>query len=125
MKKIMLALWLTLSLVGCAAPAVTSIPSPSVAETPSVVTFADPVLEAMVRATMGKPGGRHHSGGGGGGNEVESQYPNGSGTFPRRRRLRISTGWKASQTLKALTYPFTRSPISRRWRGLKSSPRCR
>lgn len=62
MKKslyIVLAIWLTLSLVGCAAPAVTSTPSPSpsAAETPSVVMFADAVLEAKVREAMGKPEG--------------------------------------------------------------------
>ena len=62
MKKslyFVLALWLTLSLVGCAAPAATSTPSPSPsdAEMPSVVVFADSVLAAMVRASMGKPEG--------------------------------------------------------------------
>jgi internalin A len=61
MKKslyFVLVLWLTLSMVGCSASTVTSTHSPSpAAETPAVVTFADPVLEAMVRASMGRPEG--------------------------------------------------------------------
>lgn len=59
MKKTLsalLALVLALGLTACGAPAATASPS---AETPapSVVTFADPALEAMVRGAMGKPEG--------------------------------------------------------------------
>lgn len=60
MKKtlfILLALLLTLGLAACGSPAGTT-PSPSSATAvPAVVPFADPVLEAMVRASVGKPEG--------------------------------------------------------------------
>ncbi|MGI6526957.1 MAG: leucine-rich repeat domain-containing protein [Caldicoprobacterales bacterium] len=61
MKKILcvsVALLLALGLAACDAPTTATSPSsPSDADMPVVVTFADPVLEAMVRATMGKPDG--------------------------------------------------------------------
>lgn len=67
----LLAVLLTLSLVACSTPVVTTTPSVpaaampaatttppiSVTALPAVVTFADPVLEEMVRGTMGKPEG--------------------------------------------------------------------
>lgn len=58
MKKILFVL-LAPGLVACGAPAAKSTltSSPSVTVEPAVVTFADPVLEAMVRGTMGKPEG--------------------------------------------------------------------
>ncbi len=61
MKKLfcaILAVLTTIGLIACAAPAATS---PDVAEfvasASEVVTFTDPTLEAMVRATMGRPEG--------------------------------------------------------------------
>lgn len=62
MKKMFcltLAILLALGLAACGAPAATQSPeaSTSPAETQSVVTFADPVLEARVRAAMGRPEG--------------------------------------------------------------------
>ena len=60
MKKTLyfvLVIWLALSLAACGTPAATT-PSPSsAAAVPAVVTFADPVLEAMVRGAVGKPEG--------------------------------------------------------------------
>ena len=67
----LLAVLLTLSLVACSTPAVKTTPSipaaavpaatmtPSISVTalPAVVTFTDPVLEEMVRGSMGKPEG--------------------------------------------------------------------
>lgn len=63
MKKILcvsLAAMLALGLLGCGTPAATEAPTSALAAEPtaeSVVVFADPVLEAMVRAAMGKPEG--------------------------------------------------------------------
>ena len=60
MKKTLyfvLIIWLALSLAACGAPAATTRSPSSAAAVPAVVTFADPVLEAMVRASMGKPEG--------------------------------------------------------------------
>lgn len=62
MKKtlcVTMALLLALGLAACGAPVATptSAPSPSAAAAPAVVTFTDPVLEAMVRGSMGKPEG--------------------------------------------------------------------
>jgi hypothetical protein len=63
MKKALsalLALLLLASIVACGAPtSTTQLPtfSPAEAATTSVVTFADPALEAMVRDAMGKPSG--------------------------------------------------------------------
>lgn len=61
MKKILcilLALLLATGIPGCGKPASTAPPpAPSAATAPAVVTFADPVLEAMVRGSMGKPTG--------------------------------------------------------------------
>lgn len=59
MKKtlgIIMVILITLVLAACGASAATSTPSPSAAA-PAVVTFADPVLEAKVRAAMGRPEG--------------------------------------------------------------------
>ena len=58
MKKtlyILLAALLAIGFAACGAPTATT--TPSVSAVPSVVTFADPVLEAMVRGAMGKPEG--------------------------------------------------------------------
>ena len=53
-----LAITMILGLVACAAPAATETASPSApAETPGIVTFGDPVLEAMVREAIGKSDG--------------------------------------------------------------------
>ncbi len=66
MKKLLcatLAMLLALSLAACGVPAATESPlpqpeeSPPAAAAPADVTFADPVLEAMVRGAMGKPEG--------------------------------------------------------------------
>ncbi|MEM5768013.1 MAG: hypothetical protein AAGU32_06960, partial [Bacillota bacterium] len=60
MKKglyIALAVIMAVSLAACGAPAVETTSPSAPAETPGVVTFADPVLEAMVREAMGKPEG--------------------------------------------------------------------
>lgn len=68
MKKMLLTLlaaMMALGLTACGMPANTSNASPSgttpslpsTTSAPAVVTFADPVLEAMVRGTMGKPEG--------------------------------------------------------------------
>ena len=63
MKKILsalLALLLLTSMVACDAPtSTTQLPTPTPRETAttSIVTFADPVLEAIVRGAMGKPSG--------------------------------------------------------------------
>ncbi len=54
------ALLLMLCLAACGAPAAveTPVPTEAPAETPpAVVTFTDPVLEALVRESMGKPDG--------------------------------------------------------------------
>jgi len=67
----LLAVLLTLSLVACSTPVVTTTPSvptaavpaatmtPAISVTalPAVVTFTDPLLEEMVRGAMGKPEG--------------------------------------------------------------------
>ena len=52
--RIMLTIWLVLSLTACGAPTATT-PSPTSSTASDTVTFADPVLEAMVRGSMGKP----------------------------------------------------------------------
>lgn len=69
MKKrlfVILIFILTLTLTACGTPAATSSPDPSATTAPTepsttaaptVVTFADPVLEAMVRGSMGIPEG--------------------------------------------------------------------
>jgi len=63
MKKtlfVLLALLLALGLAACGAPAATGTspsPLPSASALPAVVTFTDPILEAMVRAAMNKPEG--------------------------------------------------------------------
>jgi hypothetical protein len=57
MKKFLyyvLAIWLALSLAACSMPAATTPSLPSATAVPKVVTFADPVLEAMVRGSIGK-----------------------------------------------------------------------
>jgi hypothetical protein len=55
---VLLAILLALGIVACGTPATTTPSLPSVTAAPAaVVTFADPVLEAMVRGTMGKPEG--------------------------------------------------------------------
>lgn len=53
---ILLAAMLALGLLGCGTPAVTEAPTPEPAAE-QVVVFADPALEAMVRASLGKPEG--------------------------------------------------------------------
>lgn len=53
----LLVLLLALSLASCGTPAATTTSVPPTTAAPAVVTFADPVLEAMVRASMGKPTG--------------------------------------------------------------------
>lgn len=60
MKKtlyILLAALLAIGFAACGAPTATTTPSFSASTVPAVVTFADPVLEAMVRGAMGKPEG--------------------------------------------------------------------
>lgn len=61
MRFILPALLLALGLAACGMPAAAEAPTPKPAAEstpePRVVVFADPVLEAMVRATMGKPEG--------------------------------------------------------------------
>ena len=57
MKKkhsILLVTLLAIGLTSCGAPTVTTTPSVVATALPSVVKFADPVLEAMVRGAMGK-----------------------------------------------------------------------
>ena len=65
---ILITVLLTITLTACSMPAVTTTPSNPVAEVtatsspvetsaPVVVTFADPVLEAMIRGAMGKTEG--------------------------------------------------------------------
>jgi Leucine-rich repeat (LRR) protein len=61
MKKIVLALLTTLLAIGtatCGALATTTSSPSSAAAVPGVVTFVDPVLEAMVCGSMGKPNGK-------------------------------------------------------------------
>jgi len=65
----LLVVLLTLALAACSAPAVSMTPdapettvpvatdAPSATALPAVVTFADPVLEEMVRGAMGRPDG--------------------------------------------------------------------
>ena len=66
--NILITVFLTITLTACSMPAVTTTPSNPVAEVtatsspvetsaPVVVTFADPVLEAMIRGAMGKTEG--------------------------------------------------------------------
>ena len=55
---ILLATLLSILLAGCGASTAITTPPKSVAIAPTVVTFADPVLEAMVRAAIGKPEGK-------------------------------------------------------------------
>ena len=60
MKKTTHLLFIVLFVIGlaaCSTPAVTPTPSAVTAPEPGFVTFADPVLEAMVRGSMGKPEG--------------------------------------------------------------------
>ncbi len=57
MKKTLCALLATLLVIGMAACAVPAEPTPAPPEVSKPVVFADPVLEAIVRATMGKPEG--------------------------------------------------------------------
>jgi len=53
-----LAILLAMGLAACGAPVSTETTSPSAsAEASAIVTFADPVLEARVRAAMGRPEG--------------------------------------------------------------------
>jgi len=52
--RIMLTIWLALSLTACGAPAAT-VPSTTLSAASDTVTFSDPVLEAMVRGSIGKP----------------------------------------------------------------------
>ena len=54
--RIMLTISLALSLTACGAPAATA-PSPTPSAASDTVTFSDPVLEAMVRGSMGRPEG--------------------------------------------------------------------
>jgi hypothetical protein len=66
--NILITVLLTITLAACSTPAVTTTSSnpavevtttssPVETSTPVVVTFADPVLEAMIRGAMGKPEG--------------------------------------------------------------------
>ena len=66
--NILITVLLTINLAACSTPAVTTTPSNPVAEVTTTsslvetsmsgfVTFADPVLEAMIRSAMGKPEG--------------------------------------------------------------------
>ncbi|MDD4096831.1 MAG: leucine-rich repeat domain-containing protein [Oscillospiraceae bacterium] len=69
MKKtlfVLLALFLTLAITACGSPAATSSPDPSATTAPpdptsvaapKIVAFADPALEKMIRASIGKPSG--------------------------------------------------------------------
>lgn len=54
--RIMLTIWLVLSLTACGTPTATA-PSHTTSTASDTVTFADPVLEAMVRGSMGRPEG--------------------------------------------------------------------
>ena len=60
--RIMLTIWLALSLTACGAPAAT-VPSTTLSAASDTVTFSDPVLEA----------GRHYCGGGRIGDKAEPQ----------------------------------------------------
>ena len=74
MKKtllVLLALSLALTITACGKPAATSSPDPSVTTArpdptspaaSNVVTFTDPVLESLIRASIGKPSGEITSG---------------------------------------------------------------
>ena len=66
--NILITVLLTIALAACSTPAVTktssnpavevtTTSSPVATSAPVVVTFADPVLEAMIRSAMGKPEG--------------------------------------------------------------------
>ena len=66
--NILITVLLTITLAACNTPTVTKTSSNPVAEVtttsspvetsaPGVVTFADPLLEAMIRGAMGKPEG--------------------------------------------------------------------
>ena len=66
--NILITILLTITLVACSTPAVTTTSTNPVAEVtttsslvetsvPVVVTFTDPALEAMIRGAMGKPEG--------------------------------------------------------------------
>ena len=60
MKKTLYILRVVLLAIGfaaCGAPTATTTPSFSASAVPAVVTFADPVLEAMVRASLGRSEG--------------------------------------------------------------------
>jgi len=68
LQNILITFLLTIILAACGTPAVTTSPSYPVAEVtttsslvetsmPGIVTFADPMLEAMIRSTMGKTEG--------------------------------------------------------------------
>ena len=57
MKKtthLLLIVFFVIGLAACSAPAVTATPSAETAAESGFVTFADPVLEAMIRGAMGK-----------------------------------------------------------------------
>ena len=60
MKKILsvlLTFVLAVGIAACGAPAPSPLPAATATAAPAVVTFADPALEAWVRASMGKPEG--------------------------------------------------------------------
>ena len=58
MKRILfLFIAVTLCLAACAAPAATNSAQTTAAVESGMVVFADPVLEAKVRAAMGRPEG--------------------------------------------------------------------
>ena len=60
MKKILsvlLTFVLAVEIAACGAPAPSPLPAATATAAPAVVAFADPALEAMVRASMGKPEG--------------------------------------------------------------------
>ena len=55
--RILLTAFMAIGLAACGVPTATSIPSFVATEAPPVVEFADPGLEAMVRAVIGQPEG--------------------------------------------------------------------
>ena len=60
MKKIhciLITVLLTIALAGCAAPSAATAPSSTASPDAAVVTFADPVLEDMLRGALGLPQG--------------------------------------------------------------------
>mgnify|MGYP000854517655 FL=1 len=56
-RNMLLAVLVTLGLAACGPSAVTTTPTAVATPAPAVVKFADPMLEAAIRGTLGKPDG--------------------------------------------------------------------